>query len=288
MNYCSESGPDDAISATASTSLAAALASARDPVALLTDLLDHRFDRPPLPKPKLQPPQLTPQAYIEQLEEELARAKSDFGLLWNQYLRVLEMLLDWEDGPHQPPGQQADQESITMSTTTDKVQAKQVGLDSLEQVRQSATAAVGQPHTLVLPTTADPCTGTTLANTSTAAVSPSPGLRTRPRPTTTTSTTTGTSATATATATTLMVAPERRIDWKLREDFLYPFAKRMHPRHPALWSRSRNYHPFGFSKGEIEYLREAVWGQGPLVSAEGADGVGGGRRRRRRRWRERE
>lgn len=51
----------------------------------------------------------------------------------------------------------------------------------------------------------------------------------------------------------------KRIDWKLREDFLYPFHQRFHPNRPILKSKTRNYHPFGFSLSEIEALRKEFY-----------------------------
>lgn len=51
----------------------------------------------------------------------------------------------------------------------------------------------------------------------------------------------------------------KKIDWKLREDFLYPFHQRFHPKRPILKSKTRNYHPFGFSLSEIEALRKEYY-----------------------------
>jgi hypothetical protein len=47
----------------------------------------------------------------------------------------------------------------------------------------------------------------------------------------------------------------KKVDWKLREDYLYPFHKRFNPKRPILKSKSRNYHPFGFPMSEIDTYR---------------------------------
>lgn len=73
----------------------------------------------------------------------------------------------------------------------------------------------------------------------------------------------------------VLYVPTKRIEWKLREDFLYPFYKRVHPKRPILLSKSRNYHPFGFTFEEIESCRES-WGCEPIPSEK--------RNRKSRKW----
>lgn len=51
----------------------------------------------------------------------------------------------------------------------------------------------------------------------------------------------------------------KKVDWKLREDFLYPFHKRFNPKRPILKSKSRNYHPFGFPMSDIDTHRRKFY-----------------------------
>lgn len=75
----------------------------------------------------------------------------------------------------------------------------------------------------------------------------------------------------------VVTVPTKRIEWKLKEDFLYPFYKRAHLNRRILLSKSRNYHPFGFSIPEIEFCRES-WGCERIIEESR------GRRRSKRWW----
>ncbi|KAF5099315.1 hypothetical protein D0Z00_001719 [Geotrichum galactomycetum] len=51
----------------------------------------------------------------------------------------------------------------------------------------------------------------------------------------------------------------KKVDWKLRDDYLYPFHRRFNPKRPILKSKSRNYHPFGFPMNEVDIYRRKFY-----------------------------
>lgn len=257
------------------------------------------------------------QASQAALEEDAAHARMDFELLLQQYLRLLDMtvlLLD-EDGGDREEDTASAVEPETDSCglgSTDGVDGENVrprlwlrlrhnhhNHEKARKVQDEGTSAL-PPFSAVEPGTESTAVATgSTCETPTDAPTPSTGLTNAAAINTTaaatltedtsfvlgstsnTSNKTGKGSSASANGL-AMTPPERRIEWKLREDFLYPFYKRIHPKHPALLSKSRNYHPFGFSRDEIEWCRESVWGQLPLYRP---DQPSGRRRDKLRFWR---
>lgn len=150
----------------------------------------------------------------------------DFDLLFNQYLQVLEIVV--RDGGE---GEIEEGEENTSSTCYER------SADGMEFKISDAG-----------------CSGQDDLSTSVGAETPSGNGSFEKG---------DESENFTSTRRKVLYVPTKRIEWKLREDFLYPFYKRVHPKRPILRSKSRNYHPFGFSEVEIEACRRS-WGCEPM------------------------